>query len=77
MPRPRNSIRTEILTLSTTPQVRGYLRQLLTTGLYGKNDAEAAERLLTRALDELLERGRLRRKGQSTASSGARRNRAR
>jgi|HubBroStandDraft_3_1064219.scaffolds.fasta_scaffold34701_3 hypothetical protein len=75
MARQRNTIRTETLTLSTTPHVRTYLRQLLATGLYGKNDAEAAERLLTRVLDDLLERGRLRRKEPRGARAATRRKR--
>jgi hypothetical protein len=59
MARQRNRLTTRTLTLSTTPQVLGYLRELLETGLYGKNEAEAAERLLTRALDTYLGAKRL------------------
>lgn len=59
MPRKRNDLKTEILPLSTTPHVVGYLRQLLKTGLYGKNATEAAERLLTRTLEQLLAAGRI------------------
>jgi len=59
MPRKRNRIKTRKLTISTTPQVIEYLKQLLETGLYGKNEAEAAERLLSRALDEYLGSNRL------------------
>lgn len=54
MPRKPNELETVPITLSTTPQVVGYLKQLLETGLYGKNTAEAAERLLTRTLQEML-----------------------
>jgi hypothetical protein len=59
MPRKRNRIKTRKLTISTTPQVIEYLRQLLETGLYGKNEAEAAERLLSHGLDEYLGANRL------------------
>ena len=59
MPRPRNDLKTEPLTLATTPQVVAYLKQLLKTGLYGKNPADAAERLLTRTLEQLLRAGRI------------------
>lgn len=60
MPRKRNDLETVPITLSTTPQVVGYLKQLLKSGLYGKNAADAAERLLTRALEEMLRSGRIR-----------------
>lgn len=73
MARTPNRIETETLTLSTTPQVRKYLGQLLGSGLYGKNEAEAAERLLARALDDLVERGRL--QPESGRSGGGRRRR--
>jgi hypothetical protein len=59
MPRKPNDLKTEELRLSTTPQVVGYLKRLLRTGLYGKNPADAAERLLTRALEQLLAAGRI------------------
>ena len=59
MPRPRNDLKTEPLTLATTPLVVGYLKQLLRTGLYGKNPADAAERLLSRTLEQLLRAGRI------------------
>ncbi len=59
MPRKRNDLETVPITLSTTPQVVGYLKQLLKTGLYGKNAAEAAERLLSRTLEEMLRTGRI------------------
>ena len=57
MPRKPNDLPTEELRLSTTPQVVDYLKRLLRTGLYGKNPADAAERLLTRALEEKLKEG--------------------
>ncbi len=59
MSRKPNDLPTEELRLSTTPQVVGYLKRLLRTGLYGKNPADAAERLLTRALEEKLKEGRI------------------
>lgn len=59
MARPPNELETETITLSTTPHVNRYLRQVLKTGLYGKNPAEAAERLLTRALEDMLRDGRI------------------
>ena len=59
MPRKPNDLKTEPLSLSTTPQVIGYLKQLLKSGLYGKNAADAAERLLTRTLEQMLQTGRI------------------
>ena len=59
MARQRNRIGTEKIKLSTTPQVQDYLEQLLQTGLYGKTPTEAAEQVLTRALDNMVAAGRL------------------
>lgn len=42
MARKPNDIPTVPLSLLATPQVERYLKQLLTTGLYGKNPADAA-----------------------------------
>ena len=57
MPRKPNDLKTEPLTIATTPQVVAYLKQLLRTGFYGKNPADAAERLLARTLEEMLKEG--------------------
>lgn len=57
--RARNELRTQTITLSTTPQVLQLLRRLLRTGLYGKNTTEAAERLLARGLEVLIANGQL------------------
>jgi len=59
MARKPNDIETVPLPLSTTPQVVGYLKQLLKTGLYGKNATEAAERVLSRTLERMVDAGRL------------------
>ena len=59
MPKPKNSIASESLRISTTPQVRKYLEKLVLGGLYGKNPAEAAERILARGLEDLIERKRI------------------
>ena len=53
MARPRNTAETVTITLSTTPQVKHYLEELLAEGLYGKNVAEAAERLIAEKIREL------------------------
>lgn len=54
MAKPANALPSVKITLTTTPQVRSYLEQLVRGGLYGKNTAEAAERLLTQALTTLV-----------------------
>jgi hypothetical protein len=59
MAKARNTIRTVQITISTTVPVQGYLEGLVLTGLYGKNPAEAAERLLTQRIEHLLSNGQL------------------
>jgi hypothetical protein len=54
MAKAQNLIRTERLTLSTTPHVLSLLGRLVKSGLYGKNHAEAAERLVSKALERLI-----------------------
>lgn len=60
MAKPRNPVRSEKFTITTTPRVRLYLEQLVATGLYGKNAAEAADRLLSRGIEALIKDGTLR-----------------
>ncbi|MEZ5305167.1 MAG: hypothetical protein R3F11_31665 [Verrucomicrobiales bacterium] len=59
MARVKNSVDTIQLTVSTTPQVRDLLDQLVKTGLYGKNPAEAAERLIADSLRSMHLKGEL------------------
>ena len=59
MPKSKNLIETVTLTLSTTPHIVERLERLVHTGYYGKNTAEAAERLLARTLERLDEDDRL------------------
>lgn len=54
MPRVSNELRTVKLTLSTTETVIDELRLLVRTGHYGKNPAEAAERLVAQRLHEIF-----------------------
>ena len=60
MPKTRNDLESVTLTITTTPQVRRALQSLVSTGFYGKNPAEAAERLLAQVLDQQLREGRIR-----------------
>jgi hypothetical protein len=60
MARKPNSIKTAPpITISTTPPVEKYLKALVATGLYGKNPAEAVERLVTGSIQTLLKDGTL------------------
>lgn len=54
MPRNKNEIKSVQITITTTPHVESYLKELIKVGVYGKNVAEAAERLLTEKLRELI-----------------------
>jgi hypothetical protein len=57
MPRSPNHLPTVTITVSTTPQMRRYLVALVSTGLFGKNAAEAAERLIARSVEQLTREG--------------------
>jgi hypothetical protein len=57
MARQRNDLPTQELRVSTTPQVVELLRSLVSTGLFGKNPAEATERILAEKLRELIAEG--------------------
>lgn len=63
MPRTPNSVPTVTITVSTTPLAREYLDQLVATGLFGKNPAEAAERLIADGIKAQLSEGTLIRVG--------------
>jgi len=53
MARSKNSAETVTITISTTPMVKGFLEVLVEDGTYGKNVAEAAERLLAERIRSL------------------------
>ena len=57
MPRSPNHLPTVTITVSTTPQIQQYLVSLVSTGLFGKNAAEAAERLIARSVEQLTREG--------------------
>ena len=59
MPRERNTIATRQITISTTERVVEYLTELNRTGLWGKNPAEAAERLVAEGIRQLIEKSAL------------------
>ena len=59
MGRPKNTVSTIQLTISTTKITKAFLETLVTHGTYGKNAAEAAERLMSLKLNELRNGGGL------------------
>lgn len=66
MPRMPNTVKTVTITVSTTPPVHAYLEQLVKTGLFGKNAAEAAERLISKGIEHYVTAGTLLAPGGST-----------
>ena len=61
MARKKNQLETVRITIAATPQVNTYLEQLVESGLHGKNVPEAAERLLTSAIEDFIRGGTLKR----------------
>jgi hypothetical protein len=59
MSRKKNSVGTVPLTISTTPQINAYLERLVAKGFYGKNPADAAERVVSRTLEAMVKQGDL------------------
>ena len=54
MARRANPVKTVQLRISTTPQVQGLLEKLVAHGTYGRNASEAAERLITDKLNDMM-----------------------
>jgi hypothetical protein len=59
MAHPQNQLETAPLRISTTKAVVEYLKDLVSTGLYGRHHTDAAERLITQGLERLLQQGTL------------------
>ncbi len=60
MPREPNLMESVQITLSTTTLVRSYLEDLVRRGTYGKNVAEAAERLVSLMITQKVADGEIR-----------------
>jgi hypothetical protein len=60
--RPKNRLPSEEITISTNPQILGYLHELVDSGFFGNNEAEAAERLIARTIEQLVDDGKLERR---------------
>jgi hypothetical protein len=52
MARPKNTVKTVCITISTTEPVVSGLQEMTDTGLYGKNPTETAERLLCKCIQD-------------------------
>ena len=61
-----NLIKTVVITVSTNETIEKQLEQLVYTGDYGKNSAEAAERVIVFGLRRLVELGELKRDGAAS-----------
>lgn len=57
MARKPNSVKTVQIRISTNPRIQEYLERLVDTGLYGKNPAEAADRLIASGIEQILREG--------------------
>lgn len=70
MARKPNNVATIAITISTRESVRRHLNELVSGGLFGKNPAEAAERLVARGIENLLRDGTLSRGKPGRARRG-------
>ena len=59
MARPKNTLETIQITISTTAQVKESLQQLTETGFYGKNAADTAHAPLKERIRELMQQGQM------------------
>ena len=59
MARPTNTFESLSLTIAITPQMKVYLEDLVMKGTYGSSPAEAARMALSRAIDDMIDKGSL------------------
>lgn len=57
MSKPQNALKTRIIKVSGNRILEYYLQRAVETGLYGNNSTAAAGVLLSRAIEDLVERG--------------------
>ncbi|MDC0276153.1 MAG: hypothetical protein ACKVJU_09315 [Verrucomicrobiales bacterium] len=57
MARPKNTLKTVQVTISTTEQVKDVLEALTNSGMYGKNAADTAQRLMLERIRDLQQTG--------------------
>lgn len=59
MARPSNTFESLSLTIAITPQMKWYLEDLTMKGTYGSSPSEAARIVLSKAIDEMLDKNSL------------------
>lgn len=59
MGRKGNLLPSERLPLKVSPALLDYLRSAVSTGLYGKNLQDAADRLISQGIDRLIDQGKI------------------
>ncbi|HYF34869.1 MAG TPA: hypothetical protein VD994_06210 [Prosthecobacter sp.] len=59
MARPSNNFESVSLTIAITPQMRVYLEDLTMKGTHGCSPAEAARMVLSRAIEDMINKGDL------------------
>jgi hypothetical protein len=64
MPRPKNKVETEQITISTNTVLCVDLDKVVQTGYYGNTRPEAAERLITEAIRHLIHEGTILKKNK-------------
>lgn len=62
MARPSNTFESLSLTIAITPQIKLYLEDLTLKGTWGSSPAEAARLVLSRAIDDMLDKNSLKRR---------------
>ncbi len=62
MARPSNTFESLSLTIAVTPQIKVYLEDLTLKGTWGSSPAEAARLVLSRAIDDMIDKNSLKRR---------------
>jgi hypothetical protein len=70
MARPKNILKTVTLTISTNRPLMARLENLVSSGLFGKSSTEAAERLIAKGIQDLVEEGRFARHSKPAQRKG-------
>lgn len=62
MARPSNTFESLSMTIAVTPQIKWYLEDLTLKGTWGSSPAEAARMLLSKAIDDMVDKNSLKRR---------------
>jgi hypothetical protein len=60
--RPSNTFESLSMTIAVTPQIKWYLEDLTLKGTWGSSPAEAARMLLSKAIDDMVDKNSLKRR---------------